>query len=127
MHAIGVDLAWGTSDKPNESGVVAATADGEIVDAGWTTLLDETVEWMEGIAAGGTTIAFIDAPLLVDNDDGQRLCEKQVGQRYGRWKVAANSTNKSSPRLAGVALRERLEQLGWVYDDGRAGPPTGGR
>lgn len=58
---------------------------------------------------------------------GQRLCEKQVGQRYGRWKVSANSTNLSSPRLAGVALRRKLEAVGWHYDDGLDGPPSRGQ
>jgi len=57
----------------------------------------------------------------------QRLCEKQVGQRYGRWKVSANSTNIGSRGLAGVELRRRLEALGWVYDDGLNGPPNGAR
>lgn len=64
---------------------------------------------------------FVDAPLVVDNVRGQRLCEKQVGQRYGRWKVSANTTNLGSPRLAGTALRERLETAGWQYVDGLAG------
>jgi predicted RNase H-like nuclease len=45
---------------------------------------------------------FVDAPLVVANETGQRLCETQVGQRYGRWKVSANTTNIHSPRLAGV-------------------------
>jgi hypothetical protein len=73
------------------------------------------------------TLLFVDAPLLVLNPDKQRLCEKQVGQRYGRWKVAANSTNLASPRLAGVRLRGELEAESWVYDDGATGSPTRGR
>jgi hypothetical protein len=27
----------------------------------------------------------------VENETGQRLYEKQVGERYGRWQVSANS------------------------------------
>lgn len=69
---------------------------------------------------------FVDAPLLVLNPDKQRLCEKQVGQRYGRWKVSANSTNLGSPRLAGVRLRRELEAGGWAYADGSGGPPRTG-
>jgi hypothetical protein len=51
----------------------------------------------------------VDAPLVVDNASGQRECERQVGQRYGRWQVSANSTNEASRRLAGVTLRQLLE------------------
>jgi hypothetical protein len=36
--------------------------------------------------------------------------------------VIANSTSQASRRLAGVTLRQLLEQDGWSYDDGRGGP-----
>lgn len=72
-------------------------------------------------------LLLVDASLVVDNPAGQRLCETQVGQRYGRWKVSANTTNVSSPRLAGVTLRQELEASGWAYDDGWNGPPHEGR
>ena len=49
---------------------------------------------------------------MVDNKRGQRLCERQTGQRYGRWKVSANTTNLGSRRLGGVALRDELENAG---------------
>ena len=61
------------------------------------------------------------------NATGQRRCERRVGQRYGRFKVSANSTNLASPRRAGVHLREALERTGWYYDDGITGPQTMGR
>jgi predicted RNase H-like nuclease len=64
---------------------------------------------------------------VVTNAAGQRPCETQVGQRYGRWKVSASTTNTGSPRLAGVALRQQLEACGWTYSDGAAGPPADGR
>ncbi len=96
------------------------------MDAGWTVGLDETVAWVDGHAAD-QTLLFVDAPLLVENPTGQRLAERQVGQRYGRWWVSANSTNLNSRWLAGVRLRERLEQSGWNYDDGLDGPPVSGR
>jgi predicted RNase H-like nuclease len=64
---------------------------------------------------------------MIDNTEGQRLAERQVGQRYGKWWVSANSTNTKSPRQAGVHLRPRLEGHGWRYDDGLHGPPTRGR
>lgn len=70
---------------------------------------------------------FIDAPLVVENATGQRLCEWQVGKCYGRWNVSANSTNLATPDLGGVRLRASLEKAGWCYDDGAGGPATSGR
>jgi predicted RNase H-like nuclease len=129
MRVLGIDLAWADSTataQANETGVVAVDPDGSIVDAGWTVGIDETIAWMLDHAADDA-LAMIDAPLVVTNLSGQRLCEKQVGQRYGRWKVSANSTNLSSNRLGGVTLRQRLEELGWQYCSGHGGPPTAGR
>jgi predicted RNase H-like nuclease len=127
---IGVDLAWGEGTEAvsaNETGVVAVDDAGTVVRAGWTRGVAETVEWIESTAGEDSALAFVDAPLVVNNPTGQRQCERQVGQRYGRWKVSANSTNLSSRGLAGVALVQQLEQRGWQYDDGHAGPRAHGR
>src|SRR5258708_36505566 len=70
---------------------------------------------------------FVDAPLVVRNQAGQRLCETQVGQRYGKWRVSANTTNLRSPRLAGVRFLALAEACGWKYSDGSGGPPPRGR
>jgi predicted RNase H-like nuclease len=129
MRVLGIDLAWGSGSDTvlaNETGLVAADPVGRIVDAGWARGVDEVISWI-GTWAEPDTLAMIDAPLIVDNPSGQRLCETQVGQRYGRWKVSANSTNLGSPRLAGVDIGERLEGLGWSYEDGRYGPRDHGR
>lgn len=126
MRAVGIDLAWADAEVVNETGVVAVEPDGSIAAAGWTTGVESTAAWIDD-HAGPDAIAFVDAPLLVLNTEKQRLCEKRVGQRYGRWKVSANSTNTHSPRLAGVRLREVLEARGWRYDDGTSGPPSTGQ
>jgi predicted RNase H-like nuclease len=129
VRVLGVDLAWvdGTATRPaNETGVVAVAEDGTVLDAGWTRGVDETVAWMQAHRGPDGCLAMVDASLLVPNERGQRLCETQVGQRYMRWKVAANSTNLATPGQAGVAVRERLENDGWRYDDGWSGPPSTG-
>ena len=125
MNCVGVDLAWADDGdrKPNESGVVMLDPNGTVVRAGWTVGVAETVAWLRKNAPANALL-FVDAPLVVNNETGQRLCEKQVGQRYWCWDVSANSTNRQSPRLAGVDLMERLSELGWTYADGTEGPPT---
>src|SRR5215469_6996901 len=93
---IGVDLAWRevSNDLPaNETGVVVIDSAGLVLAAGWTRGAEETLAWAVNAAEGHDAVMFVDASLMVRNDSGQRLCETQVGQRYGRWKVSANSTN----------------------------------
>lgn len=127
---LGVDLAWretGAGLSVNETGVAAIDSGGQVLDAGWTRGVEETIAWVNAAAGGRGALMFVDAPLVVRNDAGQRLCERQVGQRYGRWKVSANSTNTRSRRLAGIRFLGLAEQAGWRYCDGRHGPPTGGR
>ncbi|MCW6004607.1 DUF429 domain-containing protein [Micromonospora sp. CPCC 205371] len=127
---VGVDLAWAEdrgAAAVNETGVAVIDRHGNVLDAGWTNRMDETLTWIEAVTAGTEALVFVDAPLVVDNPSGQRPCETQVGQRYGRWQVSANTTNQTSPRQAGVTLHRHLAASGWVYQDGFAGPPTGGR
>jgi len=117
---LGVDLAWGegTSTRPaKETGLVCVDDRGTVVDAGWARGIDAVTEWLIDLAQPGDVIA-IDAPLVVTNQTGMRDCERQVGQRYGRWRVSANSTNLGRGWQGGVALRRRLESSGFVYDDG---------
>jgi len=129
MRYLGIDLAWGEGSqfKPaNRSGVVALEPSGAIGDAGWTIGLDETLDWIHTHSADNTLL-LVDAPLVITNATGARIADRQTGQRYWRWWVSANSVNMTSPRRAGVHLRERLEAAGWRYSDGRKGPPRRGR
>ncbi len=89
VRVLGVDLAWSEGIAANETGVVAVEEDGMIADAGWIRGVPETVAWANDHASR-TTVMFVDAPLVVPNPTGQRRCETQVGQSYGRWKVSAN-------------------------------------
>lgn len=119
---LGVDLAWGEgngSRAANESGVVCIDDAGIVIDAGWATGIEEVAEWVIAHAEPGDVVA-IDAPLLVENPSGMRLCEREVGQRYGRWHVSAYPSNLALPALGGVALRLRLEADGLEYLDGLA-------
>ncbi|HUP22974.1 MAG TPA: DUF429 domain-containing protein [Thermoanaerobaculia bacterium] len=129
MRFLGIDLAWGEGSAEKqaaETGVAAVDETGQVVAAGWTRGIAETLAWVAD-EAREDALLFVDAPLIVDNASGQRLCERHTGQRYGRWQVSANTTNLLSRWLGGVSLRRELEARGWRYSDGRAGPPAGGR
>ena len=131
VRVIGIDLAWGEGSNTkaaNETGLIAADPSGMIVEAAWAIGLDATAAWVERIATDDTLL-MVDAPLVVSNASGPRLCERQVGERYMYpWKVGANSTNQASKNLAGVTLLLMLGETGWRYHAGCEGvSPTAGR
>jgi hypothetical protein len=118
---LGIDLAWREGDDSllaNETGVAVIDEGGRIVDADWTRGVQHTIDWANSAAGDGDTFMFVDAPLVVRNEKGQRLCETQVGQRYWHWKVSANTTNIHSPRLAGMRFLRLARMSGWRYSDG---------
>ena len=125
-HYVGLDLAWKESigKKNNESGIVMLNAFGEIIEAVWTIGIQNTIDWLKH-NCHEQVLLFVDAPLVVNNQTGQRLCEKQIGQRYWRWKVSANSTNLRKTDLAGKVLFDQLLSQGWEYHDGIEGPRFG--
>lgn len=126
---LGIDLAWGlgtATRQPNETGLVAMASDGTITDAGWARGVDAVTEWIAG-HLGERSLIAVDASLVVTNPTGIREAERQVGQRYGRWKVAANPTNLASAASAGARLLERLTAMGvgYVSDTGSMRGRTG--
>jgi predicted RNase H-like nuclease len=123
------DLAWGEGDgirSANETGLAILDQSVRVRDVGWTRGIAKTVRWVRSRAGSESALLFVDAPLVVSNPTGQRPCETPVGQRYGRWKVSANTTNTGSRPLGGVALRGSLEAERWQYSDGFQGPPKAG-
>lgn len=127
---VGVDLAWRDAARrggANETGVVLLDGTGRVLEAGWTVGVAATSAWIQAHSGDCPCVVMVDAPLVVSNPTGQRRCEQEVGQRYGRWKVSANSTNTRSAGRAGIELLACLEQAGWAYDSGVDGPATRGR
>ena len=123
---LGVDLAWaeGSASKPaNESGLACIDESGRVIDAGWARGTDAVMAWIDSLWEPGAVLA-VDAPLVVENPTGMRLCERETGSRYGRWHVSANASNLGRPWAGGVAIRRRLEASGWTYTDGLAPIPT---
>ncbi len=79
---IGIDLAWAEKarKKTNESDIVMLDSAGNVAVADWTVGVDETVGWLDRHAPP-EILFFVDAPLVVNNETGQRRCETQVGRR----------------------------------------------
>lgn len=128
----GIDLAWGlglphpvtgTARLPNETGLCLLDDTGTIIDAGWARGVEDVASWVAQHERPGDVIA-IDAPLIVPNATGMRAAEREVGSRYGRWKVAANASNQASAARAGELLLAALEPRGIRYTDGTQPPPA---
>ena len=123
-HYIGVDLAWGegtATRTANESGLALIDDTGRVLHAGWVRGIAAVADWIAETAGPGSVLA-IDAPLVIHNQSGMRLCERQTGMGYGRWKVSANASNTVMGWQGGVALRNRLEEIGFRYSDGITPP-----
>lgn len=121
---IGIDLAWGEGTAKraaNESGLAVIDETGAVLHAGWARGINAVADWIAETAEPGAILA-IDAPLVIHNESGMRLCERQTGMGYGRWKVSANASNTVMGWQGGVALRDRLERLGFTYSDGTTTP-----
>ena len=77
---LGVNLAW-REDRPglpaNETGVAVIDSQGLVLDAGWRRGVAEVLGWAGAVAGAGDALMFVDAPLVVRNETGQRLCETQ--------------------------------------------------
>ena len=73
---IGVDLAWRESSADvvaNETGVAVINGDGQILDAGWTRGVEQTIGWAGTAAGGGEAVIFALASPVIGNETGQRL------------------------------------------------------
>ena len=117
MHVIaGVDLAWMGSRNPTaiatgrvEHRAVVVTSVVErlygtqsVIDA-----LDDVVD-LHGIA--------IDGPLIIKNQTGQRICERELGMTYGGRKASCHTSNLDRfPDAAGTQLSSHLSRAGFQH------------
>jgi predicted RNase H-like nuclease len=117
---LGIDLAWaeGTAARPaRETGLACIDASGRVLDLDTVRGIDAVVAWVDAWGGPGA-VAAVDGPLVVANATGSRLAEKEVASRYGRLGISAYPSNQGLPAQGAVALRRRLEDAGWEYDDG---------
>jgi predicted RNase H-like nuclease len=81
--------------------VAVIDGDRQILDAGWTNDVEQTISWAASAAGEGDAVLFADGPLVVRDVPGQRVCQAQAGQRCGRWSAPLRRM-LIRPRLAGV-------------------------
>ena len=105
MRFIGLDLAWGERAR---TGVAALDDAGRLVSCACVTTDDEIAAFAAEHAPGDCVIA-IDAPLIVPNEVGQRVAERLVARRFGRYAAAAYPANRGNSLFNPQPRALRLE------------------
>jgi predicted RNase H-like nuclease len=122
MLFIGLDLAWG---RKNTSGGVVLSyspADGgsraAVLDVQETLGDDdEIVAWInrwDAEAGSEGLLLGVDAPLIVPNRTGKRLCEVELGKRFTKFQAGAHPANRTlfKDDVRGEDLVARFREFG---------------
>lgn len=114
---LGVDLAWSQRAR---TGLAVVDESGRLVSS-HSSVTDEKIDqWIAENAHSARVIA-VDAPLVVPNPTGQRVCENLIGKAFGRYNASAHVSNQTKPYFnppRGLALSQRH---GWEIDPEYAG------
>jgi len=97
MKFIGVDLGW----KTGESGLCFLewkNSQLQVIDITCRLSLAEILEWLENHDSSdeGAMIA-VDAPLLIPNTTGTRLCDRLTHKYFGRYHAGCYPANLGRP------------------------------
>jgi predicted RNase H-like nuclease len=112
----GVDLAWQSERNPT------AIAFGQLSDRGLlVTAIDPALYGVDAVAeqlarAENLCGVAIDAPLIINNVEGQRPCEKLLSQAYGSRHASCHTSNLARyPDAASVVLSRHLSGEGFQH------------
>lgn len=116
MIIAGVDLAWQSENNPT------AIAYGNIADNVLTVcMIESAVYGIDSVfgmlnSIDGLMGVSIDAPLIINNTSGQRLCEKEIGRAYGSKGASCHTSNtKLYPDAKSVHLSKRMLESGFSH------------
>jgi len=104
---VGVDLAWG---QRGVTGLAVIDDRGVLRDVATRQSDEELVDWLTPWVAGPCLVAF-DAPLIVVNASGKRLCERLIGRYFGRFGAHCHSANTANPSFADGSRALRIAEL----------------
>ncbi|QNE22610.1 DUF429 domain-containing protein [Kribbella qitaiheensis] len=106
-HFVGVDLAWG---QRGSTGLAVIDDSGVLRDVATRQTDEEIVSWLRPWTDGPCLVAF-DAPLIVVNPSGKRLCERLIGQYFGRYGAHCHSANTANPSFTDGSRALRIAEL----------------
>lgn len=108
MRFLGLDLGRTPRDS---SGGVALEPFGDdgvrLISAESLRTHEDTLRWVTRLRGRGTAVLTWNAPLIVENTGGSRVCDRQLQEHFARYKIdeyANNIVSSSHPRTMGKAL-----------------------
>lgn len=112
----GIDLAWQSTRNPTaiafgelDRSALKLTRIKERIFSPQSVLAELlSVESLQGIA--------IDGPLIINNETGQRACERSLSREYGSKHASCHASNLTLyPNADGVQISAELEQSGFKH------------
>jgi predicted RNase H-like nuclease len=112
---IGIDLGW--YGKP--SGLASIFLDGmtpRLHSVARIESVDEIMDWIESEAGSGSSVAAVDAPLVIPNQTGIRPAERELNRDFRRFHAGCHAANLGRPFAQNViGFSRRLESLGFGH------------
>lgn len=116
MVLAGVDLAWHSEKNPSSIAFGVLSKDVLTLSAVHPTVygIAKVFDKLNGI--NGLRGVSIDAPLIINNETGQRTCETEIGKVYGSRGASCHTSNtKLYPDAMSVNLSECLLKKGFNH------------
>jgi predicted RNase H-like nuclease len=117
MHFVGLDLAWG---EKNQTGVAVIDSGGRLLHVGGAQD-DASIEAAIAQFVNGECLVAIDAPLIVNNATGYRLCETALNRDFQRFEAGARPAYTDKPEFKDPRATRIATSLGLDMD-----PTSGG-
>jgi predicted RNase H-like nuclease len=95
MYFVGLDLAWG---EKNHTGVAAVDSDGRLLHVG-VAQDDASIEAAVAPYVGDECLVAFDAPLIVNNPTGYRVCETALNRDFQRFEAGARPAYTDKPEF----------------------------
>lgn len=115
----GVDLAWQSATNPSAIAIGSLDSNKLTVNFLWPAVYG-IKEVFQAIREIDNLVGVaVDAPLIINNNFGQRLCEREIGVAYGSRNASCHASNKKLyPDANSVELSKNLFQMGFSHLDG---------
>jgi predicted RNase H-like nuclease len=104
VYYAGVDLAWGDRGT---TGLAVLDEDGRLRDVTAARSDQDILAWLRRWTAGSCLVA-VDAPLIVTNPSGRRVCEALVGRYFGRFHAGCHPSSTARPGFADGGRAHRI-------------------
>lgn len=108
IRYLGLDLGW--TPRDSSGGVVLEpTEDGgvQVISADSLRSHEDTLRWITRNRGRAQATLAWNAPLIVENLSGSRVCDRQLLEHFSRYRIdeyANNTVSASHPRTMGRAL-----------------------